>query len=220
MLITTSDHPPIQKAKDNTVSLAIADQSESRCSQFPSAHDVIYLLLNQAECKNTSHSHPQLLNPCNIIGRNFHKSGDEGACQKTFVSKIYSVLERLAKVLNIQFDSRHVSVVHRLPLRSNQEHPNIVVKFVRREEKSAWIRAAREHRRRLNASVLFESWSSTPVFINEHLTPHYKAVLDRARRLVTEKRLAFAWTRDCRVYVKKTSQPDSPATLLCSPWTT
>ncbi|KAG8272144.1 hypothetical protein J6590_048169 [Homalodisca vitripennis] len=54
----------------------------------------------------------------------------------------------------MEFDSRHVSVVHRLPLRSNQEHPNIVVKFVRREEKSAWIRDAREHRRRLTASVV------------------------------------------------------------------
>ncbi|KAG8261629.1 hypothetical protein J6590_068169 [Homalodisca vitripennis] len=94
---------------------------------------------------------------------------------------IYSVLERLAKVLNIQFDSRHVSVVHRRPLR-----------------------------------ILYESWSSTPLFINEHLTPHYKAVLGRARRLVKEKRLAFAWTRDCRVYVKKTSQHDSPATQLGS----
>ncbi|KAG8250137.1 hypothetical protein J6590_108054, partial [Homalodisca vitripennis] len=53
-------------------------------------------------------------------------------------------------------------------------------------------------------------------FINEHLTPHYKAVLGRARRLVKEKRLEFAWTRDFRVYVKKTSQPDSPVTLLRS----
>ncbi|KAG8334432.1 hypothetical protein J6590_090739 [Homalodisca vitripennis] len=43
---------------------------------------------------------------------------------------IYYVLERFAKVLNVHLDGRQVSVAHRLPLRSNQEHPNILVKFV------------------------------------------------------------------------------------------
>ncbi|KAG8330718.1 hypothetical protein J6590_056544 [Homalodisca vitripennis] len=114
----------------------------------------------------------------------------------------FSVFERLAKVLNIPFDSRHVSVAHRLPLKSNQENPNIVVKFVRRNI--------------AEDSLLQKCLNLGPqlIFINDHLTTHNKAILGRARQLVKKNRLAFAWTKDCRVYVKKTSQPDSPATLL------
>ncbi|KAG8300416.1 hypothetical protein J6590_076690 [Homalodisca vitripennis] len=93
----------------------------------------------------------------------------------------------------------------------------IIVKFISRDDKMDWMRAAREGRDRLNAAALVDSWPATPIYINDHLTPHFKMLLGRAKRYVREKRLAFAWTRDCRVFARKTAHPDCPPTLLRTP---
>ncbi|KAG8256218.1 hypothetical protein J6590_073583 [Homalodisca vitripennis] len=130
---------------------------------------------------------------------------------------VHSVLSKLAKVLKLDFNRRDVSVAHRLPTRDGQTHPSIIVKFISRDDKMDWMRAAREGRDRLNAAALVDSWPATPIYINDHLTPHFKMLLGRARRHVREKRLAFAWTRDCRVFARKTAHPDCPPTLLRTP---
>lgn len=128
----------------------------------------------------------------------------------------YSILGRLSKVLKLEFDARDVSMCHRLPRREGQEHPNIIARFISREMKSSWVRAARENRARLTAALLSDTWPSTNIYINDHLTPHNKMVLSRAKRLVREKRLAYVWTSDCRILARKTALPDCPHTLIRS----
>lgn len=127
---------------------------------------------------------------------------------------VYTILQKLSAVLKIPFDSRNLSVAHRLPRRDGQDHPNIVARFIAREEKQTWMRAARDNSRRLTAAALSDSWPSTMVFINDHLTSHNKLILSRAKHLVREKRIAFAWVRDCKVFVKKTALQDCPPTVL------
>ncbi|KAG8246903.1 hypothetical protein J6590_073936 [Homalodisca vitripennis] len=106
----------------------------------------------------------------------------------TLPDKVFAVYTTYSWPLYYEkVDSRHVSVAQRLPLRSNQEHPNIVMKFVRCEEQTAWICAAKEHRRRLTATELLDTCPSTPISINDHLSSDYKAILGRARRLVKKR---------------------------------
>jgi hypothetical protein len=42
------------------------------------------------------------------------------------------------------------------------------------------------------------------VYINEHLTDLNKKLLFLARKLRREKHVAFAWTKDCKIFVRKT----------------
>ncbi|KAG8326119.1 hypothetical protein J6590_050450 [Homalodisca vitripennis] len=80
--------------------------------------------------------------------------------------------------------------------------------------KMEWLHAALEHCRDLIATNLYNSWPTTSVYINDHLTPYNKMILRKARSLVKEKKIAFAWMRDCRILIRKTAGVDSSATVV------
>ncbi|KAG8287321.1 hypothetical protein J6590_041565 [Homalodisca vitripennis] len=50
---------------------------------------------------------------------------------------------------------------------------------------------------------LYSSWPPTRVYINDHLTPYNKMILGKARSHLKEK-IAFAWTRDYRIFIRHT----------------
>lgn len=119
---------------------------------------------------------------------------------------IYAVLKGLANYIGIAFKREEISVAHRLPVRRSNgpedrgRVPSIIVSFISRTTKEAWRNAAKG--KKLYAEELHSSLPPGRIFINDHLSPHNKAVLGKARRLVREKKLAGAWSWDCRVLVK------------------
>lgn len=129
---------------------------------------------------------------------------------------ILAIIEKVSQTIGVKYDRWQISTAHRLQATTERPNPAIIIRFITRDYRSAWINAARVNRRKLTATELSDSWPSTPLYVNEHLTPYYKAILARARRMVKEKRLAFAWTRDCRVYARRTADQDCPAALLRS----
>jgi archaellum component FlaC len=118
---------------------------------------------------------------------------------------VYDLLEQIATLINIRYQRREISTAHRLRVSKERPNPSIIVSFVCRDYKHLWISAAREHRKSLICSSLDNTWPANPIYVNDHLTPNNRAVLSRAKRLVRERKLFRVWTRDCRVYVRKTS---------------
>lgn len=114
---------------------------------------------------------------------------------------IYVVLDSIARVLDIPFDDRDVSVAHRLPDSKKTGKPNIIVKFVTRYAKNGWVNAARGCKH-LTADKLCTSWEPTRVYVNDHLTFTNKRLLGQLRGLLKEKRIVGAWSRDCRVMMR------------------
>jgi len=124
---------------------------------------------------------------------------------------VYDILSRLAGIINVPFSRNQISVAHRLPLRTNaqkNEHRKIVVCFASRSEKNAWRHAARA-RRNITAAEFCNTWPTTNVYINEHLTVGNKAVLGHARRLRKQQKIYSVWTTDCKIFVKKTAEDRS-----------
>ncbi|KAG8269297.1 hypothetical protein J6590_004591 [Homalodisca vitripennis] len=77
----------------------------------------------------------------------------------------------------------------------------MTLRFISRKVRDEWLTAARG-RKNINASDVDPALINSPVFINEHLTPHNKAILGRARRLQREKKITFAGFFNGKILVK------------------
>ncbi|KAG8260803.1 hypothetical protein J6590_088589 [Homalodisca vitripennis] len=96
--------------------------------------------------------------------------------------------------------------------RDRRFHPSIVVQFISRSIRGEWLIAARQNR--IETTDLAPSLPRAPVFISEHLAAHNKSILGRAKAFVKFGKLAYAWSREGRIMVRKTA--DSPAQRVSS----
>ncbi|KAG8334168.1 hypothetical protein J6590_096499 [Homalodisca vitripennis] len=67
----------------------------------------------------------------------------------------------------------------------------------------------RPRKKRIKTTDLAASLPPAPVLVLDHLTPQNKHILGRAKSLVKDGQLAFAWSRDGKVLVRQTVE--SPA---------
>jgi hypothetical protein len=118
---------------------------------------------------------------------------------------IYTILEYVAKALGVKYDRQAISVAHRLPAPKGKSfHPSIVCQFVSRTTKAEWTTAAKS--RKLQSSDIHPSLRPSPVFVVDHLTQHNKRVLGHAKTQVKNGLLAYAWSKDGKILVRKTPE--------------
>lgn len=120
---------------------------------------------------------------------------------------VYALLDKIARVLNLKFNRYEISVAHRLRARPGYANPPIIVKFMARACKTAWINAFRSLRPQLTAMALHNTWPATQIYINDHLSPYFKALLYNARQLVKGGKLASAWSSSGKVWARKGDYP-------------
>ncbi|XP_022199701.2 uncharacterized protein LOC111056624 [Nilaparvata lugens] len=113
---------------------------------------------------------------------------------------IYEVLEAVARVIKVPHRLEDISIAHRVP--NVKGTSNIVLKFVARKSKIAWLDAAKK-KQGLKSTEIKSTLPDSHVFINEHLAPHNKKLLGLARNLKKQGKLAFVWVEDCKVLVRK-----------------
>jgi len=116
---------------------------------------------------------------------------------------LHAVLVDLARVLHIDFQSSDVSAAHRLPSKIKNKPSSIVVCFVSRGTKAIWM-AARRKKKSLSSAELSGGFPDQVIYFNDHLTPQSMEILSAARMLVKKEKLAFAWTDEGRILIKKT----------------
>lgn len=116
---------------------------------------------------------------------------------------VYAILECISRVLDVPWNKgAEISIAHRLR-RPDTGPPAIVVAFVCRSVKDAWLFAARS--KKLTTKNLSPTFPPGPIYINSHLTGHNKQLLGRARQLVRDGKLANAWTVNGKVLVRRMS---------------
>lgn len=122
---------------------------------------------------------------------------------------IYLILYLIATTIRVYFRREAILSARRLRIPDSVRregkvlHPHIVVTFVNKQAKMVWSDACRG--RKLMAGDLMGAFPCTRVFVNDHLTWMNKVTLGTARRHVRNGDLAFAWTVDCKILVKKTA---------------
>lgn len=99
---------------------------------------------------------------------------------------------------------RYASVNNNDPNKATSTQiPNIIVRFTQRQRRNEMLAAVRVRRGLTTADVGIDG-ASKPIFVNEHLTPHNKMLHGRARRLGKEIGYKYIYTRDCKIFLRKT----------------
>lgn len=122
---------------------------------------------------------------------------------------IYNCLHHVAAAIGVPYKREDISIAHRLRLYSKvHHHPPIIVQFVSRSVRESWLSAARK-KKKFNATDVHQSLTASNMFINEHLTPHNKQLLGRARKLQRDSRIHFAGYFNGKVMLKLTEKSES-----------
>lgn len=116
-----------------------------------------------------------------------------------------NVVKKIGEAIDEPISDSDIDTCHRMPTRKPDEK-NIIVRFVRRDKRHAFLAKARKQR------VSNESLGYTDqglVYVNEHLTPATKQLLGAA--IARKKRVAwkFVWTSGGRIFARKEENSDA-----------
>lgn len=111
-----------------------------------------------------------------------------------------TLIQFVNNILEVPLSPADISVAHRLPKRPNdsaQAPAPIIVRFASRRARNAVF----------SARMILKT-KQPGVYINEHLTPGRAGVLREGRKLVKERKLSGAWSKNGVVYIKLSDLPD------------
>ncbi|KAG8270804.1 hypothetical protein J6590_077069 [Homalodisca vitripennis] len=115
---------------------------------------------------------------------------------------VYTILKSVAKALQVPFNNEDISTAHRLQAPKDRNfHASIVVQFARRSVGASWLTPAKK--KKLQTTDLHSSLRPAPVFVVEHLSPHNRELLQEAKSMVRENKLAYACCSNGKILVWK-----------------
>lgn len=115
------------------------------------------------------------------------------------------IVEKIGDVLNEPVSSHDIDTCHRIPTR-NPGETNILVRFVRRDKRHAFLAKARKQKLTTNQLGLSET---NAVYVNEHLTKANKQLLGAAIARKKEVAWKFVWTSSGKVFARKDEHTDA-----------
>lgn len=123
---------------------------------------------------------------------------------------LYTILEAISTKIGVPLPPETVDQIHRVrkfPTSTSTPHssgfpPNIIIHFLQRRSKNEFL-AAYKKRRILTTADLGLNGPSTPIYINDHLTPRNKLLLKQAREAGKEMGYKFIWIKDCKIFLRK-----------------
>nr|XP_050031732.1 uncharacterized protein LOC126527937 [Dermacentor andersoni] len=110
-----------------------------------------------------------------------------------------AILKKIGDVVSEPISENDVEICHRVPTRDSGQS-NIVVQFRSRSKRDAVLNKTRK--KRLSATDLGYT-QSCAVFVNEHLCSELKKLLGMTIARKREKNWRFAWTRDGKIFARK-----------------
>lgn len=121
---------------------------------------------------------------------------------------LLDVLDAVAAHVGCDISRADVDAIHRVPHfdRSNSTPKSIVVRFCRRLGRDSLLAACSRKRKSMpsgSSPGLRIDGVSDRCFVNEHLTSSNKLLLSRAKSTGKGKGYRFIWTRDCKIFVRK-----------------
>lgn len=110
------------------------------------------------------------------------------------------IMEKLADCLQIQLQPGDVDIMHRVPSWNKQKPPKIVVQFTTRTRRNVWLQNKKHG---ILTSDVIRTHDSMPIYINEHLTQHWKQLLADAKKEGKPKGYKVIWYKEGKVLAKK-----------------
>lgn len=111
------------------------------------------------------------------------------------------ILSKVGDLIGEPIRKDDIEVCHRLPTRSADSDPNILVVFNNRAKRDAIVERARKSR--FTAADIGYT-KKQPVYINEHLCPRLKKLLGMTIAKKRELNWRFAWAKGGKVFARQT----------------
>ncbi|KAJ2940120.1 hypothetical protein O0L34_g13696 [Tuta absoluta] len=113
---------------------------------------------------------------------------------------LISFLLRLGSKLNMEITPGNINFITRIRSRTSQEKP-IIACFTNRYVKENFVAAARKLK--CLAAVDLGFAEDQRIYINDHLTPENKDLLNRTKKIADELNYKYVWVNRCRILVRK-----------------
>ncbi|KAK5645878.1 hypothetical protein RI129_004342 [Pyrocoelia pectoralis] len=117
---------------------------------------------------------------------------------------LMSVISKLAAVLHFTLTSDMIDKCFQLKKSLTHDWGTVIIKFLRKEDKDNFIKS-KKVKRDLNTGHLGHQ-QSTPIYINESLTPVRKKVYANARKFKKDEHWDYCWVKSGKIYLRKTSE--------------
>ncbi|XP_028158710.1 uncharacterized protein LOC114351631 [Ostrinia furnacalis] len=111
-------------------------------------------------------------------------------------------LHQICQVLGLVLCADDIIHIHRVPTRVSNNPKLIIVKFKSQLIKDSIISAIRK-KKALTTKEIGMGGEDRRIYVNEHLTPYYKALYRKTRELASKSSFQFVWIRNCKIYVRR-----------------
>lgn len=127
---------------------------------------------------------------------------------ETNEENVIGILSSVAKLIDVKFEETQVGATHRVPTYTTGEHKPIIVRFISRQTKNAWLNgyALTKKTRKvrcLNTQDFKRNFPVGDVYISEHLCYYRKQLLAKTKAFAKAKGIKHVFTNNGCVYVKK-----------------
>lgn len=120
---------------------------------------------------------------------------------------LVEVVKAVGKAVGVEIVDQDIQAVHRVPRFNQNATKNIVVQFCSRWKKNSILQACARFRKgnnnKITSKAINQNLPDQVVFVNEHLSPKYKALLGKVKKQIKDAGWKYSWTRDGCIYVKK-----------------
>lgn len=203
-----------------------SDDIKSLQASLSSMHDENAELRNQLkDCRSDSSTLREQLNVLESrvtnMEREYRKQEQWSRLQNLEIigvpeksdESLLEVVTTLTKHVGLELQAGDVEFAHRVqPRKAGTGRPrSIVLRLKNRITKDSILSAARKCRN-LNTLDLAFGWERRSIYVNEHLTPQNKALLNACKTRARDSGYKFTWTRNCRIYTRKDEK--SPPILI------
>lgn len=123
--------------------------------------------------------------------------------QETEGENVVDITLKIANCIGINnINKSDIQMAHRLNTKTTKKP--IVVQFSHRMVRDEYLQKAKS--RRITSTTIHPNLASSPLYINEHLTPYYKALFYEAKnkRRNEQKIYKYVWVKNSKLFVRKT----------------
>lgn len=114
---------------------------------------------------------------------------------------LFTIIEELGKQVGCNIPKPQINYVSRIPIH-NSKTKSILLSFVNRYVKEDFVSAARA-KKIITAADIGLGEREQRIYVNDHLSPQNKMLLNKAKLLAKDKGYQFVWVKFAKIQVRK-----------------
>lgn len=121
---------------------------------------------------------------------------------------LFSIFESVCSAIKFNVPKSCINYIARVPTKDPKQK-SIIVTINNRYTKEDFIATARAKENRqlkLSDISILKCNSADRVYINDHLTPQRKNLLNKVKTITNQKDYAYVWVKHCKIHVRKNDQ--------------